>query len=125
MSLCVENGLGFTMRGNTCSFATVMLPFQTVMFPLYKDLVTLNMLNTLWGVRAGFQLAFQGLTYFFTAGLLKLCHLSLRKQLKSTAVTLTGHTSNRISASKANYYDGGCAFAALGIWNDYRRSRWS
>ena len=60
MSLCVENGLGFTMRGNTCSFATVMLPFQTVMFPLYKDLVTLNMLNTLWGYVLSFQLASAG-----------------------------------------------------------------
>lgn len=59
--------------------ASVMLPFQTVMFPIYKNLVSLKLLNTLPAyilVSVGFQLGFD---IFLYCGFVKTIPIELEE----------------------------------------------
>ena len=100
--------------------AAVMLPFQTVMFPLYKNLVNLHMLNTLWGyvlVSVGFQLGFN---IFLYCGFIKTVPLELEEAAQIDGCNAYGTYFKIVFPLLKPITMTVVVLAALGIWNDYQ-----
>ncbi len=100
--------------------AAVMLPFQTVMFPIYRNLVTFKMLNTLPAyilVSAGFQLGFD---IFLYCGFIKTVPLELEEAAfidgcgrMRTFWTIVFPLLKPVTMTVV-------VLSALAIWNDYQ-----
>lgn len=100
--------------------AAIMLPFQTVMFPLYKNLVNLGLLNTLLGyiiVSAGFQMSFN---IFLYCGFIKTVPVELEEAAKIDGCSVFSTFWRIVFPLLKPVNMTVIVLSALGIWNDYQ-----
>lgn len=100
--------------------AAIMLPFQTVMFPLYRNLVNLGMLNTLPAyilVSVGFQMGFN---IFLYIGFVKTVPLELEEAAQIDGCSAYGIFWRIVFPLLKPVTMTVVVLAALGIWNDYQ-----
>ena len=100
--------------------ASVMLPFQVIMFPLYKNLISLGMLNNLWAyilVMTGLQLPYN---IFIYIGFVKTVPLELEEAAQidgcgqyRTFFQIVFPLLKPITMTVV-------VLSALAIWNDYQ-----
>lgn len=100
--------------------SVIMIPFQTIMFPLYKNLVRFHMLNTLWGyiiVMVGIQLGFN---VFFYCGFIKTVPLELEEAARIDGCGAYGIFWKIVFPLLKPANMTVIVLTALGIWNDYQ-----
>lgn len=100
--------------------ASVMLPFQTVMFPLYKNLVKLGMLNTLIAyviVSVGFQVGFD---IFLYCGFIKTVPMELEEAARIDGCSIFGTFWKIVFPLLKPTTMTVIVLSALSIWNDYQ-----
>lgn len=100
--------------------AAIMLPFQTVMFPLYKNLVKLGMLNTLAAyilVSVGFQMSF---SIFLYCGFIKTVPVELEEAARIDGCGVFSTFWKIVFPLLKPVTMTVIVLSALGIWNDYQ-----
>lgn len=100
--------------------AAIMIPFQTVMFPLYKNLVNLGMLNTLWAyvlASVGFQMGF---AIFLYCGFIKTVPMELEDAARIDGCGVFSAFWKIVFPLLKPVTMTVIVLCALGIWNDYQ-----
>ena len=100
--------------------SVIMIPFQTIMFPMYKNLVNLHMLNTMTGyilVVVGFQLGFN---IFFYCGFIKTVPLELEEAARIDGCGTYGIFWRIVFPLLKPATMTVIVLTALAIWNDYQ-----
>ncbi|MDD2956932.1 MAG: carbohydrate ABC transporter permease [Lachnospiraceae bacterium] len=100
--------------------AAIMLPFQTVMFPLYKNLVKLGILNTLFAyilVSVGFQMGF---AIFLYCGFIKTVPIELEEAARIDGCGVFSSFWKIVFPLLKPVTMTVVVLSALGIWNDYQ-----
>ena len=102
--------------------ASVMLPFQTIMFPLYKNLMNLHLLNSRPAyvlVSVGFQMGFD---IFLYCGFIKTVPVELEEAAAIDGCSRMGIFWRIVFPLLKPVTMTVVVLSALGIWNDYLMS---
>ena len=100
--------------------ASVMLPFQTIMFPLYKNLMNLHLLNSRPAyvlVSVGFQMGFD---IFLYCGFIKTVPVELEEAAAIDGCSRMGIFWRIVFPLLQPVPMTVVVLSALGIWNDYQ-----
>lgn len=100
--------------------ASVMLPFQTIMFPLYKNLMNLHLLNSRPAyvlVSVGFQMGFD---IFLYCGFIKTVPVELEEAAAIDGCSRMGTFWRIVFPLLKPVTMTVVVLSALGIWNDYQ-----